>query len=62
MLQKLTLFVTTKKISFYTNWRIQDAGVQSEKGSKGGREEVADPCHQKGCALIFKKQIFLTSV
>ena len=36
MLQKLTLFVTTKKISFYTNWRIQDAGVQPEMGSKGG--------------------------
>ena len=39
--------VTTKKISFYTNWQAQDAGVQSEKGSKGGEEGGGRPLPSK---------------
>ena len=55
MLQKFTLFYYNQKNSFYTNWRMWGA---DREGVEGVMEEVANPCHRKNCALIFKKPIF----
>ena len=51
-----------KKLAFTPIGEYKMQGCSQRRGRRGWREEMADPCHQKVCALIFKKQIFLTSV
>ena len=47
MLLKFTLFSYNQKNSFYTNCRIEDAGAQTEKGSKGRGRRWQTPAIEK---------------
>ena len=47
MLQKFTLFYYNQKNTFYTNWRIEDAGAQTKKGSKGRGRRCQTPAIEK---------------